>query len=226
MVDLKNHPGFWLNAAAAASLERYEDDRGVQGLNSAGRHEWEQQEFIDRWDRGGWQNRPPYLYNPMRPAWKGAHVKDGGNAIDLSTWREFLKRCDEYGWVQTYAWDVVHFEYFPHRDKHRNRPASAPAVVDPVIPVGEEEEDDMAKNVMHHHDHPTYAYEVSISNPDSGFYLSYVTNDPETNNAFAEQYETGSSVKVSDSMFRVVRESTLAVAPRNALQVVVADADA
>lgn len=39
MTNLKNHPGMFLNDAAAASLERLENDHGVQPITDAGRTE-------------------------------------------------------------------------------------------------------------------------------------------------------------------------------------------
>ena len=72
--DLINHPGYWLEAGAADSLARLERDHGVININSAGRTEGGQQGLINRWDAGGWQNRPPYLYEPARPARTSPHV--------------------------------------------------------------------------------------------------------------------------------------------------------
>lgn len=147
MAKLRNHKQFWMRDDAEASLARWEADHGIIGVNSAGRYPWEQQEFIDRWDKGGWQNRPPYLYEPKRPATASAHVANGGRAFDTSEWRRFLATCAAYGWVQVYPWDVVHFEYFPERDKHRNRPAGGstskpkPKPTPKPAPTSEEEDD-------------------------------------------------------------------------------------
>lgn len=122
----------WLNAPAAASLERYEQDHGEQPVTSAGRSEAEQQSLIDRWDQGGVYNRPPYLYEPKRPAWAGTHVS--GNALDVSNHREFAANAAAYGWWQPYSWDVVHFEYDPARDQHINEaPPAAPGAESPPM---------------------------------------------------------------------------------------------
>ena len=145
MAKLRNHKQFWMRDDAEASLARWEADHGIIGVNSAGRYVWEQQEFIDRWNKGGWQNRPPYLYEPKRPATASAHVANGGRAFDTSEWRRFLATCADYGWVQVYPWDVVHFEYFPERDKHRNRPSGGsntkPKPTPKPTPTSEEEDD-------------------------------------------------------------------------------------
>lgn len=130
MTNLVNHPGKWLSPAAAASLARFEKDHGVIPVSSAGRYESEQQELINRWDKGGSANRPPRLYQPARPAATSNHVKGGGLAIDTSGNGIALmhKFGEAYGWFFNYAYDVVHFEYNGSRDQHRNTtPASRPA---------------------------------------------------------------------------------------------------
>lgn len=155
----------------------------------------------------------------------------GGTALDSDDWtnKRIVEILADNGFIRNQLHvpnEQHHFEWLRNRDNHLGEPISggqsAPA---PVPATPEEEEDEMPKNVMHHHDHPTYKYEVSISNPDSGFYLSYVTNDPETNNQFAKQYETGDSVKVSDSMFRVIAQSCAATRPQTSIKIEVANAD-
>lgn len=119
MATLVNHPTMWLRDDAAASLARFERDKGIVPLNDAGRTEEEQDNYIYRWDQGGKYNRPPYLYEPKRPARESAHVKDGGIAIDTSRYDWFESLCGPYGWYKPYDWDVVHFEYNPNRDQFR-----------------------------------------------------------------------------------------------------------
>ncbi len=111
MAQLANHPGFYLNDAAAADFDRYERDHGVFQLNDAKREVWEQQDLINRWYAGGWQNRPPYLYQPFEPAELGPHVKDGGKAVDIGDWGRFQQHMGDYNFSKPYDWDVVHFEH-------------------------------------------------------------------------------------------------------------------
>lgn len=119
MTALKNHPDKWLRSDAAASIDRLEATHGTIGINSAGRTEAEQQEFIHRYfDIGGPANRPPNLYAPARPASASNHVKNGGLAIDTNNISHMLKYGPEFGWFQNFAYDPVHFEYDPTRDKH------------------------------------------------------------------------------------------------------------
>lgn len=143
MATLRNHPGFWMRDDAAASLARWEADHGIIGVNSAGRYEWEQQELINRWFQGGTYNRPPYLYEPKRPASASAHVANGGVAFDTSEHSRFRRTCADYGWWQPYDWDVVHFEYDPKRDKQRNRPSSGGNTVS-----SREEEEEMTASFI------------------------------------------------------------------------------
>lgn len=112
MAKLKNHQNFWLRDDAAAAFDDAERDHGLFQVNSAGRYEWEQQQLIDRWNKGGAANRPPYLYEPARPAKSSYHVKDGGIAVDLADWRRFATICANYGFVHRYpSSDPVHFEF-------------------------------------------------------------------------------------------------------------------
>lgn len=139
MADLVNHPGLWLRDDAAEALARWESDHGWINITSAGRWEWEQQGLINRWDQGGKYNRPPYLFDPKRPASASEHVKNGGEAIDTNEHVRFRATCADYGFWQPYEWDVVHFVYDPRRDKKKSQGGggSAPAS------ITESEEDDM-----------------------------------------------------------------------------------
>ncbi|CAD5999180.1 M15 family metallopeptidase [Agreia sp. COWG] len=134
MTALKRHPEFWLAPNAAASFDRTEDDYIAAGGNqfdvaSAGRTVGEQQDLIDRYDRGGTFNRPPYLYAPARPATASNHVRGGGLAADFgnATQRTWMHaNGPKYGWFFNYAYDEVHFEYDRARDTQFGR-ADTPA---------------------------------------------------------------------------------------------------
>ncbi|UVK59038.1 endolysin [Microbacterium phage Cen1621] len=121
MADLKNHPGMWLRDDAAAAINALEDKYGVIRINSAGRHEWEQQALIDRWHKGGAANRPPHLYRPAEPARTSNHVKDGGIAVDVYNYRDDRAKLEEFGFKWYGTADPVHYEF-------QGRPAApAPA---------------------------------------------------------------------------------------------------
>lgn len=114
--ELKNHPGFFLEEAAAADFDMLEDRHGVFNVTSARRSVESQQQLIDRWNAGGKFNRPPYLYEPFRPASKGPHVKNGGIAVDISDWQRFMRVMGEGNFTHPYDWDVVHFEHNGNRE--------------------------------------------------------------------------------------------------------------
>jgi hypothetical protein len=113
MAKLKHHSNFSLRDDAAEALNRAEDERGVIRINSALRTEGEQQQLINRWDRGGRFNRPPYLFSPARPASTSNHVRNGGIAIDTPDYERFNNYCEDYGYRQVAPYsDAVHFEFF------------------------------------------------------------------------------------------------------------------
>ena len=113
MATLKNHPQFSLRDDAAAAFDRYEDAHGIIRVSSARRTVAEQQELINRWNRGGTQNRPPYLYQPARPAEASNHVDNDGEAVDSPDYEKFNNHCEDFGFRQTFPnWDKVHFDFF------------------------------------------------------------------------------------------------------------------
>lgn len=111
MSSLQNHPQFTLNDDAAHAFDQIENRYGLFIVNSATRTLQQQQNLIDRWNRGGPANRPPNLYQPATPANTSAHVH--GNAIDIANWQDFAPIAEPYGFAHPYAYDPVHFEYHP-----------------------------------------------------------------------------------------------------------------
>lgn len=128
MAVLKNHPGMFLNGAAAASLARVEDEKGrAIGISSAGRTPAEQQALINRWARGGAANRPPFLFEPARPASASPHVRNGGEAIDVPNEadRAWMKiHAVDNGWSFPIPSDRVHAVYNPANDRAANAVSS------------------------------------------------------------------------------------------------------
>lgn len=120
-VNLSNHSGMFLNQQAAPSFERMEAAYGrAFAISRAGATETSQQALINRWDRGGPANRPPYLYAPYRPASESPHVKNDGEAADFTNAAEraWIKDHPEFGWVFNVASDVVHAIYVRSRDQY------------------------------------------------------------------------------------------------------------
>lgn len=203
MGTLRNHPGYWMRDDAEASLARWEADHGIIGVNSAGRYEWEQQELINRWNQGGTYNRPPYLYEPKRPARASAHVANGGVAFDTSEHTRFRRTCADYGWWQPYDWDVVHFEYDPKRDKRRG------GSVAPATPNIEEEEE-MSRNVMYRTTDTQAKIRAAVLNDTSGLWIEFTANDAGPLNNHAKAFNTGDALTVSSSMFSAARDAAKA----------------
>lgn len=112
MANLTNHPEYWLRDDAARAFDQAEADHGILTVNSAGRHVWEQQELIDKWNEGGIYNRPPYLFKPAEPPELSNHVRNGGTAVDIYQWRTFATYCEAYGFQHSFPdSDPVHFDF-------------------------------------------------------------------------------------------------------------------
>lgn len=111
MANLKHHPGMWMRDDAAAALNAYEDKYGVIQLSRAGATRGEQQEAIDRWNKGGAANRPPFLFKPADPPETSPHVIGGGIAFDTPTTHTRRAGLAEFGFVWYGAGDPVHYNF-------------------------------------------------------------------------------------------------------------------
>lgn len=109
MGALKNHPGMWLEDNAAAAINALEDEYGVIIINRAGVTVTEQQAAIDRWDRGGPANRPPFLFEPARPPEKSTHVP--GVAVDVYNYTSDREKLEKYGFKWYGPKDPVHYTF-------------------------------------------------------------------------------------------------------------------
>lgn len=119
MAYLKNHPGMWLRDDAAAAIDALEDKYGVIVINSAGRYVWEQQDLIDRFDRG-----EPGIFIPARPAETSSHVKNGGEAVDVYNYTSDRRKLEEFGFEWYGPRDPVHYTF---RGWTTPRPAASPS---------------------------------------------------------------------------------------------------
>lgn len=122
MANLKNHPGMWLNDAAAAAFNAFEDKYGIITVNSAGRYEWEQQGLIDLWHS---PNRPSWLYRPAEPARTSPHVRNGGEAVDIRDYNTWKDELAEFGFQWYGPGDPVHFNHNGDRRWINSQPASS-----------------------------------------------------------------------------------------------------
>lgn len=107
--ELKNHPGHYLRTDAADAFDAMEDEYGVIVLNRAGVPEAVQQSLIDRWNEGGPANRPPFLYEPKRPAKASEHVQF--IAVDVYNYTSDRHKLNKYGFEWYGPKDPVHYTF-------------------------------------------------------------------------------------------------------------------
>ena len=107
--ELKNHPGHFLREDAANAFDAMEDKYGVIVLNRAGVPEHVQQGLIDRWNKGGPANRPPFLYEPKRPAKASEHVQY--IAVDVYNYTSDRHKLNEFGFKWYGPKDPVHYTF-------------------------------------------------------------------------------------------------------------------
>lgn len=169
MATLRNHPGHWLRDDAATQFDLLEADHGVISVNSAGRTEAEQNELIRRWDMGGAANRPPYLFEPARPALASNHVANGGIAVDTAHITHMLTYGEPYGFYRPYDWDVVHFEFDPARV--RIQPTK------PQPPIKKYEDDEMPITIL---ERKNPQLTKSLYDPKSGRAIRAISKDENT----------------------------------------------
>lgn len=211
MATLKNHPGKWLRDDAAAAFNAAEDKHGVFVVNSAGRTLAEQQALIDRWNRGGKYNRPPFLFQPAMPARTSNHVQGGGVAVDLDNWRDFKFVCAEFGFRHTYpSGDPVHFDFVGWTPPKPKPPQPKPPETN--IPTTEDE-DDMATCVGHYvggtSTTPAKDRLNVIYYPGSGFFFEFSGADQVYINSMAAQHKTGNFTHISQQLWNNIK-ATLA----------------
>lgn len=127
-----------LAPAAARSLSRIDAQLGRPlDVNSAWRDPEQQDRMHEAWVaylNGG----PRPNHGRALPSWSSVHCK--GRAIDTDD--TALERIlNDHGWFRTASDEPWHYEYFEHRDNHRNEPAGGG--VRPFDPITEQEYYDM-----------------------------------------------------------------------------------
>lgn len=128
MGALKYHPGMVLRDDAAAAINAMEDKYGPIIINRAGVSEAVQQGLIDRWDVGGPANRPPFLFEPKRPARKSEHVQQ--IAVDVYNYTSDRPKLEEFGYRWYGKTDPVHYTFTGW-----NPPATTPPTATPTAKV-------------------------------------------------------------------------------------------
>lgn len=151
MRPLKHHPSILMRNDAADALDALEDKYGPIIINRGSVSEAVQQGLIDRWNKGGPANRPPFLYQPKSPARSSDHVQ--GIGLDVYNYTDDRAKLKEFGYEWYGKSDPVHYTF-----RGWNKPKPVPP---PVI----EEDDDMPVTV---------GWEVS---PKSGRYHFYTVDN-------------------------------------------------
>ncbi|GAA3947760.1 hypothetical protein [Microbacterium soli] len=144
-------------------------------------------------------------------------------AIDVANWSaigwsNFTRLCKDYGFQAGYfdgngkpyePWHII--DWSPY-----SMPATAgnarPISTDPGDP--EEEDDDMARNVIYKTTDPKYKFRAAVTNDVSGLWVEFVDNQAGTMNELARAYQTGDAIEVTPSMFAAARDAAAAVRPR------------
>lgn len=124
---LKNHPGMWMRADAAAAVNALEDKYGPIVINSAGRTVAEQQAEIDAYDAGD-----PNVYIPMRPPEASTHVQ--GIGLDVYNYTDDRAKLNEFGFEWFGNRDIVHYTFTGSYPSTANPPAGIDL---PAPPAGE-----------------------------------------------------------------------------------------
>lgn len=96
----------------------------------------------------------------------------------------------------------------------------------PTTPVGEEEDEDMAKNVLYTTtEKGKYPIRAAVSNDTSGLWVELVDSKWDTINKLADRYDTGDKIQVSGSMFSAARNAAAQIRPQTNIAVTVGNPD-
>lgn len=120
MRSLKHHPGILMRNDAADALDALEDKYGPIIINRGSVSEAVQQGLIDRWNKGGRANRPPFLFQPKSPARASDHVL--GIGLDVYNYTDDRAKLKEFGYEWYGKSDPVHYTF-----RGWSRPTHKPA---------------------------------------------------------------------------------------------------
>lgn len=202
----------------------------------------------------GWGAYRPYASQVYARSLYGNGAAWPGTSSHGGFWEGKQTLAIDYNWGPAYGWnraawfrDVRAVGLTPgliHPSRGNNYPDEPWHVVDldpwrpvsggnaapgtePVEEPEEDEEDEMATNVMYVTADPKYKYRVGIGNDVSGLWVEYVTNDGGFNTKMAARYKvTEDALSVTGSMFSALRSSHTAVRPQSTIEVLVGEVDA
>jgi len=110
---------------AAASIARIDAQIGRPlDINSAWRDPELQDRMYEAWIAYIDGRGPKPDHGRALPSWSSVHCK--GRAIDTDD-QDLGRVLNDHGWLRTASDEPWHYEYFAHRDNHRNAPAGGNA---------------------------------------------------------------------------------------------------
>lgn len=111
---------------ASASIARIDAQIGRPlDINSAWRDPELQDRMYEAWSAYIDGRGPKPNHGRALPSWSSVHCK--GFAIDTDD-TALARILNDHGWFRTASDEPWHYEYFEHRDYHRNEPAGGDAV--------------------------------------------------------------------------------------------------
>lgn len=128
---LKHHPGILMRNDAADALDALEDKYGPIIINRGSVSESVQQGLIDRWNKGGPANRPPFLFQPKSPARASDHVQ--GIGLDVYNYTDDRAKLKEFGFEWYGKSDPVHYTF---RGWNKPVPSAVPKEEEIEMPTG------------------------------------------------------------------------------------------
>lgn len=223
-VFLKGGRG-WLTKESTASIHRIDKQLGhYLQITEAGRTWAEQNVHWLRYLKNGY----PIALNPDTPS-----VHQKGDAIDSDEAQNHISMMTDHGWIRTVyrwvngVWTLVerwHFEHFIERDNHRYEgdPADSGTVAPlPPLPEGKT----MADVKMIHWMNGSKVGGRAILVPGTAWAVPWTETGATYANRMAAQFDTGSSVEYTKSLFDAFLSAGARVAP-NSLTIKTVDADA
>lgn len=200
----------------------------------------------------GWGAYRPYNIQVIARNLYGNGAAWPGTSSHGGFWEGKQTLAIDYGnWGHVYGWDRAAFYAdvraaglapgLIHPSRGNNYPDEPWHVVDldpwapvpagnkvaapeTVAPVEQEDEDEMARNVMYKTTDSKFKFRAAVTNDVSGMWVELVGNDAGILNQLAGRYGTGDAIDVSGSMFTAARNAAAQVRPRSELAVTVGNA--
>lgn len=211
-------PGVQFVPDAAKAFRRAEaqvqrEFRRNIGVNSTYRSWNQQMSMYNAW------NRYVNGTGPYPGHSKAIHPKysrhTNGTALDSNDWTSARIRqiLADNGFIRNQLHvlnEQHHFEYIRGRDKNYGKPASGGNAT-PITPEGEEEDEDMARNIIYRTTDSKAKIRAAVTNDVSGLWVEFTANDAGPLNGHAKAFGTGDAITCSTSMFSAARDAAAKV---------------